>query len=286
MMDQKEPSQLHPATKDKSKVTVAIIISMILIGVILFAFLTYQYLIASETKVPVLEVEVYVGEVGDDVFIQRIEYENREMSLLDSPRTDDKGISPGVRVKISRGQDILSFDAFVGYNGEGTYNIICGFKETPNEGDLLECTVWVFSGSGGLYADDQELVQVIWGKEKVNYLIKTRVSIEGSLPQTGSDAHITGVGITSEQTEHEVNFECYFPGVYGYILQYNSQVSYIACKEYKGGDNYTLFIGLLEEPEEGDEFTIVVKVFQRDGQWVDGFYQQPVDSYTAKYVWG
>jgi hypothetical protein len=259
MMDEKEASKpiSKKKDKDKSKVTVAIVISMILLGVVLVAFLAYQYIGATQTDVQVLEVEVYVGEVGDNIFI-----------------------------KVSKGQDILSYDTFVKYNGEGTYNLICGFKKEPEQNDLLECTVWVFSGSSESFADDQESIQVIWGKDNVNYVIEAKVSVKSNLPDIGSDAEITEVQITTKQKEQEVNFKNFFPGVYGYALLFNSQVSYIAVKDFDGVGNYTLFIGLLEEPQQGDELTIVIKVYQRNGQWVDGFYQEPVDSYTTNYVWG
>jgi hypothetical protein len=288
MMDEKEASKpiSKKKDKDKSKVTVAIVISMILLGVVLVAFLAYQYIGATQTDVQVLEVEVYVGEVGDNIFIQSIEYEQRQMELLNSPRMDDEGLIPGVRVKVSKGQDILSYDTFVKYNGEGTYNLICGFKKEPEQNDLLECTVWVFSGSSESFADDQESIQVIWGKDNVNYVIEAKVSVKSNLPDIGSDAEITEVQITTKQKEQEVNFKNFFPGVYGYALLFNSQVSYIAVKDFDGVGNYTLFIGLLEEPQQGDELTIVIKVYQRNGQWVDGFYQEPVDSYTTNYVWG
>jgi hypothetical protein len=288
MMDEnKTPkSNSKENDKDKNKVSVAIIISMILLGVVLVAFLGYQYLGASRTDVHVLDVEVLVSEVSGNIYIQSIEYNMRKMPLLDSPRSDDEGVIPGVRVKVSKGQDILSYDTFVKYNVEGTYNLVCGFKKEPEQDDVLECTVWVFSKSDNSFADDQESIQVIWGREKVDYVIEAKVSVNSTQIDIGSDAKIEGVQLTSKQKEQEVNSKNFFPGVFGYALLFNSQISYVAVKDFEGGFNYTLFIGLLEEPDQGDELVIVIKVYQRKGQWVDGYYQEPVDSYTENFVWG
>jgi hypothetical protein len=271
---------------NKKKGSFAIVITMMLLGTIFVAFLSYQYFSATQTNVPVLEVEVEVEEVGDDVYIKRIEPKQSERRTLDAPRIDDEGKIPGVRVKVIKGQSVKSYDRFVEYHGSGVYNIVSGFKKVPETNEVLECTVWVFSGKSESYADDQETIQIIWDFEKADYFLKAKVNANGTF-EHGSDANIRSVEVTQEQRERDVEIGGYYPGVWGSAQKFNSQATNIVSASYIGGAsyNYTLYIGLLEEPQSGDEFTVTINVWPRDGEWLEHLYQQPADTFSVNYVW-
>jgi hypothetical protein len=284
--DGSEKSNGKDNKPEKKRGSFAIVISMMLIGTIIIAILSYQYFTASQSNVPVLEIEVEVDEVGDDVFIKKIELKQSERKMLDAPRIDDEGKIPGVRVKVIKGQSVRSYDSFVDYHGAGVYNIVSGFKETPEKNEILDCTVWVFSEESESYADDQETIQFIWDFEKADHFLKAKVNANGTF-EHGSDANIRSVEITQEQRERDVDVIGYFPGIWGSAQRFNSQASNIVSVSYIGGAsyNYTLYIGLLEEPQSGDEFTVTINVWPRDGEWLEHLYQQPADTFSVNYVW-
>jgi hypothetical protein len=288
MDDNHTPSSVHSESKaNKKKGSFAIMITMILIGAIILIAISYQYLVATQTDAPIMEVEVDVKETGGKIHIVEISTTQSRMDLLESPRIDDKGIIPGVRIKLFSGQKVLSYDRFVGYSGSGSYRLICGFKENPEEGDLMTCTAWVFSEDGASFADDQESTEVVWGDARSEFQLVTKVTIEGKLTDTGADANITQVQVSSSTDAKTLeNQGCYFPGIFAHAKRFSSQVSYTACADYEGGGNYTLFITLIEKPNTGDEFTVTVSVWHRNGQWLEGFYEPPRDSFSTTIVWG
>jgi hypothetical protein len=271
---------------EKKTGSFAIVIAMVLIGTIFIAFLSYQYFTASQTDVPVLEVEVEVEEVGDNVYIKRIETSQSERKMLDAPRIDDQGTIPGVRVKVFKGQSVRSYDSFVNYEGAGTYNLICGFRNVPTDQEILDCTVWIFAEKSGAYADDQETIQVIWNFDRAESFLKVTVNANGTY-EPGSDANIKSVKVTQEKNERDVEILGFFPGVWSSAKRFNSQASILTSQSYIGGGdyNYTLFLGLFEEPQPGDEFTITVEIWPRNGEWFEHLYQKPADAYSVNYVW-
>jgi hypothetical protein len=287
-MNQNKSKTSQQADKDsqKKRVSIAIVIAMVLIALILVVFLSYQYFIASQTQVTVLEVEVEVVEVGEEVHITSIEIEQRKMDLLESPRMDSRNIFPAVRAKILRGQKVLSYDALVAYKGPDSYKIIIGFKDIPKENEIVSCIVWIYSGNQGAYADDQEITKIVWGEREEVSVIKAKISIEGTF-STASDANITDVEISQEESKQVMgNPVSKYPGVFAYAQKGDVLVSYIICKEYdKDRTNYTLYIGLINEPEEGEDFLIVVELWQREGEWIRGYYEPARDIYSLTYTW-
>jgi hypothetical protein len=288
MMDENGSLPLPNIKKgsQKKKVNYAIVISMFILAMILVGFLSYQFLIASQTDVDVLYVEIEVKEVEGKIHITSIETSQRKMNLLNSPRSDSQGIFPGVKARVSLDQKTLSYNAFVAYDGEGTYNLVVGFNDVPKNNDILTCAVWIFTGNQGSFADEEETAQVIWGDEKAGDIIKVEVSIQGEFPTTGSDADISSVRISKGEDEEVVGeFQSKFPGLFAFVLKNNVQGSYIACESYEGQGNYTIFIGLLFEPRIGEEITVVVVIWQRNGKSLFLREQSPTDSYSTTFVW-
>ncbi|UCF08120.1 MAG: hypothetical protein JSW28_00025 [Thermoplasmata archaeon] len=295
MMDEDGSSAKPPSTRPKltaaeeerrRKVTAATIMVMIILGAALVGFMVYQYIIASQTDVYVLDVEVEVKEVGGVVHIVRIDTNRRSMELLSSPRSDDLSIFPGVRAKLLRGQDVLSYDAFVSYKGNGVHNLVLGLRHPPRENEILTCTSWIFTGNQGLYSDDQESAVVVWSDARITKALKASISMEGSL-ETGSNAQITSVDITQNPSTLEIgNDPSYYPGVYGYVMKNDEYVSFVATESYDPPGNYTLYIGLLFEPQQGDRMSVIIEVWQRNGEWLEGEYQSVTDSHSQAYAWG
>jgi hypothetical protein len=288
MMDENGTSHPPNTEKDseKKKVNYAIVITMFILAIILVGFLSYQFLLASQTDVDVLDVEIEVKELEGNVHITSIEATQCKMNLLDSPRSDSEGIFPGVKARVSLDQKVLSYNAFVRYNGDGTYNLVVGFKEVPKNNDILTCAVWIFTGNQGSFPDEEETAQVIWGDEKVNEVIKVEISIQGEYPTTGSDADITSVRVSKGDGEDAMsNSKSKFPGIFAFVLKNNDQGSYIVCESYQGQGNYTIFIALLFEPRSGEEITVQMNIWQRNGKSLFLREQSPTDSYSTTFVW-
>jgi len=269
----------------RRRVTLSIIAIMIILGGILLGFVAYQYLLVTQQQVYVLDVKVEVKEIGGFIHIVRIETSRRQMDLLESPRTDDLSIFPGVRVKILRGQEVLSYDRFTSYHVDGTHNIVVGLRHMPRQNDILVCTAWIFTGNQGAYADDQESVTIVWSEVRNVNVLRIDIGMEGSL-ETGSNAQITGVSITQDSGTLEIgNGIGYYPGVYGYVQKNDQYLSFIASKPYDPPGNYTLYIGLLFEPRPEEILTVIIQVWQRNGEWLEGEYQSVTDSHSQSYTW-
>jgi hypothetical protein len=288
MMDENGTSHPPNTEKDsqKKKINYAIVITMFILATVLVGFLSYQFLIASQTDVNVLDVEIEVKEVEENIHITSIETTQRIMNLLNSPRSDSLGIFPGIKARVSLDQKVMSYNAFVGYDGEGTYNLVVGFNDVPKNNDILTCAVWIFTGNQGSFADEEETAQIIWGDERINDVIKVEISIQGEYPTTGSDAEISSVKVTQGESGDAVgDTGRKFPGIFAFVLRNNDQGSYIVCESYQGQGNYTLFIGLLFEPRIGEEITVVVSAWQRNGRSLFLREQPPTDSYSTTFVW-
>jgi hypothetical protein len=269
----------------RRSVSIAIILVMIILGTVLIGFALFQFLIASQTEVYVLDVEVEVKEIEGVVHIIRVESSRRLMDILDSPRSDDQSIHPGVRVKLIRGQEVLSYDEFVKYKGDGVYNLVVGLKHMPIENEILKSAAWVHTGNQGLYPDDQESVTMVWSDVREVNVLKVRASLEGKL-ETGSNARITDMEVSQESGTMEIgNSPIYYPGVYGYVQRNDEYTSFIASELYDSPGNYTLYIGLLFEPKPGDTMTVIIQVWQRNGDWLEGEYEVVTSSQSQAYTW-
>jgi hypothetical protein len=289
MMTDERPSTppQEDMTRQKSKAGYSIIIVMVILGTVFVGFLAYQYLETTGTDVPVLKVEVEVIEVGNDVHITSIKTVQSSMDLLDSPREDSSSIFPGVRVKLSKGQNVISYDAFVSYKGPDIYNLIVGFSEKPKEDDMITCAVWVFKHSQGSFPDDQETTQVFWAPKEATGVLRATVDIHNYYKSAGNTT-IENVNISQVDNQQGIaNAPSKFPGVYAYVLEQGTFGSYIACEGFEEIGRYGLYlyIGLFEEPVVGEDLTIVVVIWPRDGEWVTGYYPDPADSYIVTYTW-
>jgi hypothetical protein len=280
------PPKRMATESQRKKATILPVVIMIILGSILLGYLYYEYFRATETFVDVLETQVEIKEVDESIHIVKIETNQRKMDLLDSPRSDSDPISPAIRIKVYRGSHVLTYDAYKDYTGSGTYNILVGFRDVPEGGEILTCTVWVFSGRQGSFADDQETTKVVWSEGNMVKVLKATVNVEGEYP-TASDANIVDIDVSQEPNEQRVsNSGSFYSGVYGFVEKNGVFVSFISCKHYERGGNYTLLIGLLFEPELYEELTIVIEIWGRNGEWLEGYYIAPIDTLTTTYTWG
>jgi hypothetical protein len=287
-LEQTFPPESRKKVADKAqrqRVTVAIVITMIILGAALVGYMFYQYFQASQTEVSVLDVEIEIKDTGEGVHIIRIETIQKKEDLLSSPRSDDNAVFPGVRAKLLSGQDVLSYDAFTTYKGSGIYTLSLGLKDTIESNSIITCTAWVYTGDQGSYADDQESAIVVWGPARTVEVLKAEITMEGNL-STGSNARISNVEISQLPNKMEMdNFPSHYPGIYGYIHRNNNYASFIATEPYTGSGDYNLFIGLLFQPQVGETMTIVIEVWQRNGDWLEGEYQSTTDSMTLTHTW-
>jgi len=114
------------------------------------------------TQVPVVEVKAKIVLEGDKPVIQQMNVTPTTVNVLNAPKASSMVDFPSVdAVAIVNGRYISYWDAKP-YTGEGTYNLLIGFKKgtEPKEGDVVRVVVKVVNEEGE--SRTTKIKDIIW----------------------------------------------------------------------------------------------------------------------------